>query len=181
MITRLNNISPYWRKKIPLFIIPTILFLTQIISYAKDTVVDEPVATVNGEAITRDEFYSKLLLTTLVGENEKVLAIVGEDVKSGGLSKLKLGLQPKHIGAIGEDFTKSGMIKIAPDWWYGTLYGTCQQATNATLLMSGISNTVTGLYPHWSTYLSTTLYGNYGGGLPRSVYTGIQASQDYRK
>lgn len=126
------------------------------------------------------ELFKDNELTTLVGKDEAVLSIVGEDVKSGGLTKIK-GFHPKHIGAIAKDFPESGITKIAPRWWYGTLYGTCQQATNATWLMSGISNTVTDIYPHWSTYLSTTLYGNYGGGLPRSIYTGIQASQDYRE
>lgn len=87
---------------------------------------------------------------------------------------------PIHTGASSSNFPGSGMIKLVPDSWYGTLYGTCHQFSNATLLMSGISNTVVDIYPHWSTFLSTAVYGNYGGGLMRSVATGVIASQDYK-
>ena len=43
-------------------IILVVLFIApQVISYAKDTAVDEPVATVNGEAITKGDLYKRLL------------------------------------------------------------------------------------------------------------------------
>ncbi|MBU2541138.1 MAG: RHS repeat-associated core domain-containing protein, partial [Candidatus Omnitrophica bacterium] len=119
-------------------------------------------------------------LTNKVGD---ALAVTGKGAKSGGLSKIIPGTQldPIHVGAISSKFPKAGAPKPSVGWWYGTLFGTCHQASNATLLAGGISSTVVNVYPHWSTFLSTAVYGNYGGGLIRSVATAINANQDYQK
>ena len=47
----------------------------------------------------------------------------------------------------------------------GITFGWCHQAANATLLNAGFSNVVTQTSGNYSTFLTTALYGNYGGGL----------------
>lgn len=116
---------------------------------------------------------------TLTDRSNNTLAVTGIGTKSGGL--VRIGLDPQHTGAIAKNFSGQGMKAIAPDWMYASLYGTCQQATNATLLAGGISDTVLSLYPHWSTFASTAIYGNYGGGLVRSVAAGVQANENYER
>lgn len=87
MVTRLNSLSPSWRKRTLLFTIPIILFSAQIISYANDTVVDEPVATVNGEAISRDELYKRLLQIGGRGILEQMIGdiLIAQEAKSKGI------------------------------------------------------------------------------------------------
>lgn len=68
-----------------------------------------------------------------------------------------------------------------PDAFYGSVYGVCHQGVNASLLSAGLSDTAFSLYPGWDTFLSTAIYGNYGGGLVRSTYAGISAAQEFRR
>lgn len=57
--------------------------------------------------------------------------------------------------------------------------GTCHQLTNAHLLRAGFSNTVMSLGGGWSTIVTTMVYGNYGGGLARSIYSAYRAREEY--
>ena len=88
---------------------------------------------------------------------------------------------PIHTGAIAKNFSSNGVSKIASNWQYGTIFGTCHQAANATLLAGGINRTVADIYPQWSTYATTFVYGNYGGGLVSKISTGSQANENYKK
>lgn len=115
-------------------------------------------------------------MTTLTNQAGDALAVVGKGKVEWGIFN-KMAGGPIHTGAIGKAFSGSGVQQIVPNTWYGTLFGTCHQATNATLLQSGVSSTVTDIYPHWSTFASTVAYGNYGGGLPRTSLAVIGAMQ----
>jgi len=59
-------------------------------------------------------------------------------------------------------------------------WGTCHQATNMTLLQGGISSTIMTLGPSWDMFVTTAVYGNYGGQLGYRIYTGVN-SNDGRK
>ncbi len=138
----------------------------------------DPFGRMPGRNGNPDGRFADKQLSTLYDKNRDSLAVVGKGPKLGGLARL--GLDPQHTGAIARDFPQSGIAKIFPNWGYATVFGTCQQATNATFLASGLSDTVLSLYPHWSTFASTVIYGNYGGGLVRSVVAGVQASDNYK-
>ncbi|MBU2541140.1 MAG: RHS repeat-associated core domain-containing protein [Candidatus Omnitrophica bacterium] len=137
----------------------------------------DPYGRMPGRNAHPDGKFTNKELTTLYDKNGNSLAVVGKAPKSGGLTRL--GLESRHTGAITRDFPNSGILKKFPEWGYATVFGTCHQATNATFLASGISDTVLSLYSHWSIFTSTVIYGNYGGGLMRSMATGIQANQNY--
>ena len=62
----------------------------------------------------------------------------------------------------------------------GTTFGFCHQATNATLLNAGFSNVVTDIFPNYSTYVTTMLYGNYGGGLVQKAHSAYQANTEWQ-
>lgn len=61
-----------------------------------------------------------------------------------------------------------------------TTFGFCHQATNATLLQAGFSNVVTEITGNYSTFLTTALYGNYGGGLVQKAFSGYQADKNWK-
>lgn len=61
-----------------------------------------------------------------------------------------------------------------------TTFGSCHQATNATLLKSGFSNVVTGTSGNYSTYITTAVYGNYGGGLVQKALYAHQSQSDQK-
>jgi RHS repeat-associated protein len=66
--------------------------------------------------------------------------------------------------------------KINP-LFYGT-WGTCHQATNLTLLNAGVSQTTLTLEGSWSMYVTTAVYGNYGGQLGYRVYSGTSVNNE---
>ncbi|MBF0593332.1 MAG: RHS repeat-associated core domain-containing protein [Candidatus Omnitrophica bacterium] len=119
----------------------------------------------------------KVWALAINGEPTPVAAI-GEGSFGGGLFL--------HVGASSSSIASEGMEKLAfgyeanPLTGYATYFGVCHQASNATLLASGISSTVWDLTPHWSTVASTIAYGNYGGQLPNYVYSGVEAANTYK-
>jgi hypothetical protein len=107
------------------------------------------------------------------------IALVGKAPKIGGLSRIFPGEGVPHTGASILSINGGNTIKqIAPTWTYGSLFGTCHQATNATLLRGGISSTVAGIFSDWEMKATTIIYGNYGGALPQKFYQGIKAYND---
>ena len=111
-------------------------------------------------------------LKTLAVDGNRV-AIIGTEVKNSGLTRF--GIPVKHSGAIASNFPGEGIENISVlglkgNAIYGTLFGTCHQATNQTLFGGGLSNTVWNL--GWEFKASTAIYGNYGGGLIEKVYWG---------
>lgn len=91
----------------------------------------------------------------------------------------------QHTGAVSSSFPSTGIqpLVFGSDFFtgYATFFGVCHQATNATLLSSGISSTVWDISGQWTTILSTMTYGNYGGQLSNYIYTGIRTERDYDK
>lgn len=84
-------------------------------------------------------------------------------------------LEVTHTGINIQGYT-GGKINSA---FYGS-WGVCHTAVNSALLKAGYSSTLISLgQGGWSTFLSTAVYGNYGGGLYRSAYAGYQSYNDY--
>ncbi|MCB9771318.1 MAG: VCBS repeat-containing protein [Candidatus Omnitrophica bacterium] len=118
----------------------------------------------------------KVMALTVKGQTNPT-AVLGTGKFAGGTLL--------HTGAVSSSFPGGEIVKLPFGNnflnGYGTVFGVCHQATNATLLVSGISSTVWDLAPHWSTFASTITYGNYGGQLSNYVYTGIRTDLAYDK
>jgi len=115
-------------------------------------------------------------LKSLSSNYGETLAIVGKGNVQGAFKSLSL--IPQHTGAIAKNFPGSGMKFLWPGWGRA-IFGTCHQVTNATLLAGGLSNTVAGIFPHYSTWATTALYGNYGGQVGGYIYQGSKARDEY--
>ncbi|MFH1777531.1 MAG: RHS repeat-associated core domain-containing protein [Candidatus Omnitrophota bacterium] len=117
----------------------------------------------------------KMLALTVKGQSNPV-AVLGTG---------SFGPNMLHTGAVSSSFPGSGIERLAfgHDFLngYATAFGVCHQASNATLLASGISSTVWDIAPHWSTFASTIMYGNYGGQLTNYIYTGVRTDTGYEK
>jgi RHS repeat-associated protein len=85
-----------------------------------------------------------------------------------------------HTGANSPNFPKALNMKNPSSMPFqkGTTFGFCHQAANATLLKAGFSNTVAEIFPNYSTYATTFVYGNYGGGLAQKAFSGYQADKN---
>ncbi len=80
-----------------------------------------------------------------------------------------------HIGAKASNFPVDKVLPVnKPTWGF---LATCHQMTNRTFLDAGLSNVVLG--QSWDTYLSTFVYGTYGGGTLVKAVTGVKAYEDY--
>ena len=90
-----------------------------------------------------------------------------------GLDKRPLTwLGVNHTGANLVSFT--GRFQLSP-WTYAT-WGVCHQAVNVAVLESGFRATLLSMHQGgWTTFLSTTAYGSYGGQLYRDIFTGLEA------
>lgn len=110
-------------------------------------------------------------LKVITGKNGK-MALVG-DTKYAGVAV--------HTGANSNSFPKALDLHNPSSipFQKGTTFGFCHQATNATLLKSGFSNVVTQTSGNFSTYVTTAVYGNYGGGLVQKAYNGYQAHSQW--
>jgi hypothetical protein len=86
-----------------------------------------------------------------------------------------------HIGANSPNFPKALNMKYPSSIPFskGTTFGFCHQAANASLLEAGFSNVVTETSGNFSTYITTFIYGNYGGGLVQKAYNGYQADKNW--
>jgi len=60
-------------------------------------------------------------------------------------------------------------------------FGVCHQAANLSLLNGGISSTIFNIGPSWDMYVTTAVYGNYGGQLGYRVLSGVNANDNYKK
>ncbi len=110
-------------------------------------------------------------------KNDKALAVVGKDqVGWRGVTTTIKGA-PTHTGAIVEALSGRGIAPKFPMATFGTC-AVCHQVTNATLLEGGFTDTAASLFPSWSTYSATVVYGNYGGQLPVHVYRAFNAADD---
>ena len=114
-------------------------------------------------------------LWALMQNGEQVGTVGGARVGALGLDGPLSFLQIDHTG-----INLRGLKNAAKINPYAYLTsGVCHTGTNISLLNAGFSSTVTSLgVGGWSTYLSTGIYGNYGGGLYRSVFNGYNS--DYR-
>ena len=117
-------------------------------------------------------FTKEELLTLRWKSNNEVAGFIGISPKSGGLTKI--GLPVLHSGATTRTFPYSKSFTPTYREFYGTLFGVCHQATNASLIKSGISNVLTDFVKGWEFRASTYIYGNYGSGLPQKIYQGIK-------
>ncbi|GEM_PF-4297863 len=75
-----------------------------------------------------------------------------------------------HTGANSPNFPQALNMKSPsglplPKGLQLATFGTCHQAANATLLNAGFSNVATQVSGNFSTFATTAIYGNYGGGL----------------
>ena len=96
---------------------------------------------------------------------------VGARPISGPFSKVGFN----HIGPTATKGFGNTHSWVNPFTW-GTS-ATCYQVSNSVLLARGFSNTTLGMT--WDTYLSTAIYGNYGGGLYVKATTGMLAEREY--
>lgn len=112
-------------------------------------------------------------------KNGKALAVVGKDqVGWGGGVTTTIKGAPTHTGAIVEAMSGRGIVPKFPMATFGSC-AVCHQVTNATLLERGFTDTAASLFPSWSTYSATVVYGNYGGQLPVHVYRAVDAAGDF--
>lgn len=110
-------------------------------------------------------------------QNGKQVGTIGEArVGALGLDGPLSFLQIDHTG-----INLKGLKNAAKINPYAYLTsGVCHTSINISLLNAGFSSTVTSLNAGgWSTYLSTGIYGNYGGGLYRNVFNGYNS--DYQR
>ncbi len=80
---------------------------------------------------------------------------------------------------LGAQHSSVNMSKISSNlkinsWEYAT-FGVCHQATNATLLNGNVSSTILNIDPSWDMFVTTAVYGNYGGQLGYRIYTGVNS------
>lgn len=106
----------------------------------------------------------------------KLKVIEGADGKMALVGSKPYAFGSVHTGANSPSFPKALNMKYPcslPKNLQGITFGWCHQATNATLLASGFSNVVTQTSGNFSTFITTFVYGDYGGGLmikANSVY-----------
>ncbi|MDD3375050.1 MAG: hypothetical protein PHY73_04935 [Candidatus Omnitrophica bacterium] len=98
-------------------------------------------------------------------------------------SSQKYTLDIPFFKQIGAQHTSANVLNVSADktlnpYSYAT-WGTCHQATNATLLKAGISFTILDLGVSWDMYVTTAVYGNYGGQLGTRIWAGAEASNNY--
>ena len=89
-----------------------------------------------------------------------------------------------HTGVSSPNFPKALNMNYPsnlPRNLQGFTFGWCHQASNATLLASGFSNVVTQTSGNYSTFLTTALYGNYGGGLMIKANSVYEAYNNWEK
>jgi hypothetical protein len=60
-------------------------------------------------------------------------------------------------------------------------WGTCHQATNLTLLNADIPSTILNMGASWDMYVTTAVYGNYGGQLGNRIFSGVTANGNYEE
>ena len=106
-------------------------------------------------------------------------------IKDGGLigSLQKRALDVPILKQLGAQHTSANVLNLSSGpkvnpWSYAT-WGTCHEATNLTLLKSGVSSTAADLIPSWDMHLTTAVYGNYGGQLGNRIWAGIYAGRNY--
>lgn len=117
----------------------------------------------------------------MITTNLKV--IEGADGRIAIVGARNYGPGALHTGANSPNFPQALNMKNPGRLPFskGTTFGWCHQAANATLLRAGFSNTVAEIFPNYSTYATTFLYGNYGGGLVQKAYSGYQANNNWEK
>ncbi|MBI5873337.1 MAG: hypothetical protein HZB36_04250 [Candidatus Omnitrophica bacterium] len=116
-----------------------------------------------------------------ISSDKSVLSGVDKLLKSGdqtvgvAAEALKIGGQPQHLGVVMKGLqTQSDMAAFfnnpikAISQGYLT-FGISHTAVNISLLNAGYTTTISGLGGGWSTYLSTVIYGPYGGGLTGAI------------
>jgi len=119
----------------------------------------------------RGEFQKNQITTFSNASGDSVF--VGKKPISGPLSRAKL----THIGARSTRGFGNTVIPVNRLTWATS--ATCHQVSNSVLLQAGFSNTILGMT--WDTFLSTAIYGNYGGGLYHKIATGIMAKRNSEK
>jgi hypothetical protein len=85
----------------------------------------------------------------------------------------QIGAQHSSANAL----TVSSSASQLNPWRYAT-WGVCHQATNMTLLNGGISSTILDLGSSFDMFVTTAVYGNYGGQLGNRAFTSINAYRD---
>jgi hypothetical protein len=115
-------------------------------------------------------------------------AVIKGLTKNGQLvgSYQKTPLDMPFFRQIGAHHSSANVLTVSSSasqlnpWRYAS-WGVCHQATNMTLLNGGISSTTLTLGPSWDMFVTTAVYGNYGGQLGNRAYTGVNAYRDERR
>jgi len=110
----------------------------------------------------------------VITKNNGDMALVGDVPYSSGV----------HTGAKATSFPKALNMEYPRGnlpFQKGLTFGTCHQAANATLLNAGFSNVVTQTSSNFSTFATTAIYGNYGGGLMIKANSVHEAYNNWEK
>ena len=155
------------------------------LTISSDRIGDDDFVKAQEFPFASDEFQygpsAKSTLNDSINWNEKYFGLTNESGELvGGIGKRNFslfGLTAHHTGAN----IMGASDSVLPAWSYATLGGTCQQATNLTMLSAGYSNTILGFSQirTWDMYVTTAVYGNYGGQLPSRIISGMQAHDNY--
>ncbi|OGW83658.1 MAG: hypothetical protein A2987_04765 [Omnitrophica bacterium RIFCSPLOWO2_01_FULL_45_10] len=136
-----------------------------------------PKGPIYGPSPSENTLFSQDELISLVDKTGKQVGTLGvARVPALGLDEGLSFLGVNHTGASMTALT--GSTKLSP-FTYLT-YGVCHTATNVSFLQAGFgSNLITLGSGGWTTYVTTAIYGNYGGGLARTAFTSVTAYKDY--
>jgi hypothetical protein len=135
----------------------------------------------NGQYAGDEEMFGPSFKTKGAFKRSHVKALTQDGDLIGSFQTRSLDIPLlKQLGAnhASANMLNVSSIQVLSPKAYG-IWGTCHQATNATLLNGGTSSTIFTLAPSWDMYVTTALYGNYGGQLFSKAYTGIDAGRNY--
>jgi len=135
----------------------------------------------NGQFLGDENVFGPSLETKGAFEKAKIKGLM-QDGKLVGSYQTRT-LDVPLLKQLGAQHSSANALKVATGakinpWTYAT-WGTCQQATNLTLLQAGISSTILDLGASWDMYVTTAVYGNYGGMLSNRIHAGFNANNNY--
>ncbi|OGX27486.1 MAG: hypothetical protein A3D10_04125 [Omnitrophica WOR_2 bacterium RIFCSPHIGHO2_02_FULL_48_11] len=137
---------------------------------------------INGQYAGDENVFGPSLKTKGAFEKSDVKGLVQDGKLVGSFQKRTLDVPGlKQLGAQHSSVNALNASGVSVNPFSYATWGVCNQAANATLLNAGISSTVLNLGPSWDMFVTTAVYGNYGGQLGNRVLSGVNANQNYEE
>ncbi len=117
------------------------------------------------------------------GDQSIVKGLMQDNKLVGSFQRVPLDVP--GLKQLGAQHVSTNMLNVASNVKINPLsygvWGVCDQAANLTLLNAGASSTILNLGASWDMYVTTAVYGNYGGQLGYRVLSGVNANREYQK